>query len=276
MTSLSPRTIGWTSAAAFVAIFGAIRLVPVVGAADRYASVGRLDSGTTLIAVERLALATISVGTLAVGLAVLVALTLRRRGVGPALRMAGAVLGAAASAEVLKRILPFDPSTTSAGEAITSGSFPSGHAAIAAAIALAVAATIGPRRARMWWGPLVAWVSLVAAGTVAAGWHRPSDAVGGVLLAVVWHTALVRRPVAEMAPAAVAPTAVASRGSWGAPGWRWWGAAAAAILVAALAPHAGEVELRETAGHLYIVGLAAVLATTGALMLVGSPRAVAS
>jgi hypothetical protein len=36
------------------------------------------------------------------------------------------------------------------------------------------------------------------------------------------------------------------------------------------------VELRETAGHLYVVGLAAVLATTGALMLVGSPRAVAS
>ena len=276
MTSLSRRTIGWTSAAAFVAIFGAIRLVPVVGVADRYASSGRLDSGTALMTVERLALATISIGTLVAGLVVLSVVTLRRRGAGPAVRMAGAVLGAAASAEVLKRILPFDPSTTSTGQAITSGSFPSGHAAIAAAIALAVAATIGPRRARLWWGPLVAWVSLVAAGTVAAGWHRPSDAVGGVLLAVVWHTALVRTPVAEVSPAAAVRLSTGSRRSWGVPGWRWWGAATAAILVAALAPHAGEVELRETAGHLYVVGLAAVLATTGALMLVGPPRAVAS
>ena len=274
MTSLSRRTIGWTSAAALVAVFAAIRLVPLVGAADRSASIGRLDSGTTLMAVERIALATISLGTLAVGLAVLAVITVRRRGAGAAVRITAAVLGAAVSAEVLKRILPFDPSQTSSGQAIASGSFPSGHAAIAAAIALAVVATIGPRRARLWWGPLVAWVSLVAAGTVAAGWHRPSDAVGGVLLAVVWQTALVRPPVAAVSPAAVAHASIASRRAWGAPGWRWWGAAAAAILIAALAPHAGEVELRETAGRLYVVGLASVLAATGALLLVGQPRAV--
>jgi len=275
MTSLSRRAIGWISGAALVVIFSLIRLVSWVDAADRSASSGRLDSGTTLITIERLALATISLGTLAVGLVVLAVLTARRRGVGPAVRITVSVLGAAGSAELLKRILPFDPGTTSTGQAITSGSFPSGHTAIAASFALAVAATVGPRLARLWWGPLVAWVSLVAAGTVAAGWHRPSDAVGGVLLAVVWHTALVRRPAAEAPPAVVDRERVAQQSAKAVPGWRWWGVACGAILLGALAPRAGgEVELRETAGHLYVLGLGAVLAATGALMLVGPHRMV--
>ncbi len=273
MTSLSRRALGSIAAAALVALFAAVRLVPRVDAADRSALSGRLDSGTTLIAIERLALATVSVATLAVGLLVLAVVTVRRRGVGAGVRIVASVLGAVVSAELLKRLLPFDPGLTDTGQAITSGSFPSGHSAIAAAFALAVAATLGPRLARRSWGPLVAWVSLVAAGTVAAGWHRPSDAVGGVLLAVVWHTALVRRPAAEALPAAVARQRTAIRSRAVVPGWRWWLVACAAILVGALVPHAGtEIELRETASHLYVLGLAAVLATTGALMLVVQDR----
>jgi membrane-associated phospholipid phosphatase len=273
MTSLSRRALGSIAAAAFVVLFALVRLVPLVDAADRSASSGRLDSGTTLIAIERLALATVSVATLALGLLVLGVVTVRRRGVGAGVRIVASVVGAAVSAEVLKRVLPFDPGQTDTGQAITSGSFPSGHSAIAAAFALAVAETLGPRLARLWWGPLVMWVSLIAAGTVAAGWHRPSDAVGGVLLAVVWHTALVRRPAVEPLPAAVVRERTARRSRPVVPGWRWWLAACVAILVGALLPHAGpEIELRETASHLYVVGLAAVLATTGALMLVVQDR----
>jgi membrane-associated phospholipid phosphatase len=272
MTSLSRRALGSIAAAAFLVLFALVRLVPLVGAADRSASAGRLDSGTTLIAIERLALATVSVATLALGLLVLGVVTVRRRGVGSGVRIVASVVGAAVSAEVLKRVLPFDPGQTDTGQAITSGSFPSGHSAIAAAFALAVAATLGPRLARLWWGPLVMWVSLIAAGTVAAGWHRPSDAVGGVLLAVVWHTALVRRPAVEPLPAVVR-SRTGSRSRLAVPGWRWWLAACVAILVGALLPHAGpDFELRETASHLYVVGLAAVLATTGALMLVVQDR----
>ena len=273
MTSLSRRRIGWLSGALLTVLFGLVRLVPGVGAADRSALSGRLDSGTTLIAIERLALATISIATLAVGLLVLAASTARRRGARAAMLVTASVLGAAASAEVLKRILPFDPGRTAAGQAITSGSFPSGHTAIAASFALALAATMGPRLARRWWGPLVAWVSLVAAGTVAAGWHRPSDAVGGVLLAIVWHTALVRRPTAEVSSTAVAPESSRVRSGGGVVGWRWWGVACAAVLFGALVPRAGgEVELRETASHLYVLGLGGVLATTGALMLLAPDR----
>ena len=41
------------------------------------------------------------------------------------------------------------------------------------------------------WRPLVAllgllWSSAVATGVVAAGWHRPSDAIGGIALATAW------------------------------------------------------------------------------------------
>lgn len=273
MTSPSRRATAWISAAGLVVLFALVRLVPSIGAADRSAFSGRLDSGTALMVVERLALATISLVTLAVGLVVLTAYTARRQGVGPAVRVAVSVIGAALSAELLKRVLPFDPTPTLTGQVTTSGSFPSGHSAIAAALALAVAASVNPRLARLWWGPLVAWVSLVAAGTVAAGWHRPSDAVGGVLLAVVWHTALVRRP------ASGASTAVAGRepgglpSARGIPGSRWWALMGAAILAGALAPRAGSgTELGETARRLYVLGLGAVLAATGALMLVGPQR----
>lgn len=274
MTSWPRRTVGWTAAAGLVVLFALVRLVPDVGRADRWAFSGRLDSGTALLVVEHLALATVSVATLAVVLVVLAAYNVRTRGTGHAARVVASVLGAAATAEILKRVLPFDPVRTSTGQLTTSGSFPSGHSAIAAAVALAVAASVGPRLLRRWWGPLVAWVSLVAAATVAAGWHRPSDAVGGVLLAVVWHTALVRRPTAARPALGARARSLAD----GIPGWRWWAVMGAAILVGALVPRTGsDVDLGETSTSLYVLGLGSVLATTGALMLVGPrlPRVVA-
>jgi membrane-associated phospholipid phosphatase len=261
-------TIGVIAGGALVGIFSLLRLVPVVDAADRAALAGRLDSGTALIAVERLALATISVATLAVGLGVLVLVWVRRGRAGLAVRLSLSVLGAAGTAELLKRLLPFDPTQPGTGASLSTGSFPSGHSAIAAAVALAVATTLGPRVARRWWGPLVAWVSLVAVGTVAAGWHRPSDAVGGILVAVVWHTALVR-PSSPVDSATTLTRQVDDVGSSrDVTGWRWWGVAAVAILLAAITPRTGgDVEVRETASHLFVLGIASVLATTGVLML---------
>ncbi len=56
-------------------------------------------------------------------------------------------------------------------------------ATIATAFAIALLLVSSPR-----WRPMVGlagalWVSLVCSATLAAGWHRPSDAVGGVALA---------------------------------------------------------------------------------------------
>jgi membrane-associated phospholipid phosphatase len=271
---LSRRAIGWASGAGLATLFGVVRLVPRLDSADRAALAGRLDSGASLISLERLALGVISVGTLSVGVLVLGLLSLRRHGAGFAVRVTVAMVGSAASAELLKRVLPFDASQTP-GVALSHGSFPSGHATVAAAVALGVAASVGPRLAARWWGPLVTWVALVAAGTVAVGWHRPSDAVGGVLLAIVWHTILVRQETVENTSVAVPRNRAPGFARIPRMAGRWWGIACAAILLGALVPRAGaDVELHEGPGRLYLVGLSAVLAATGVLVLLVSPERV--
>lgn len=274
MTSMSRRATVSISAVALVVLYALITFVPRLASVDRSAFAGRLDSGTRLIVMERLALSTITILTLSAGLLVVCGRTYRRQGLGPALRMATAVVGAVVSAELLKHFLPTASGTSPLGLVVAGGSFPSGHATIATGFALALASTLGPKLARRWWGPLVAWVSLVAAGTVAAGWHRPSDAVGGVLLAVIWHAALVRGREADEATAAAA-----TRSRVGVPiaalisGWGWWAAMATAVIAGALAPQARSGhELGEAASPLYLVGLAAVLAATGALILLGPWR----
>ena len=55
------------------------------------------------------------------------------------------------------------------------------------------------------WRPLVAllgvlWSSAVATGVVAAGWHRPSDAIGGIALATAWLVARRRAPQQRARP----------------------------------------------------------------------------
>ena len=274
MMSMSRRAAASISAVALVVLYALITFVPRVAAADRSAFAGRLDSGSGLIVMERLALSTITIVTLSVGLLVVCWRTYRRQGHGAAVHIAAAVVGAVVSAELLKHFLPTAAGTLPFGQIVAGGSFPSGHATIATGFALAVASTLDPKPARRCWGPLVAWVSLVAAGTVAAGWHRPSDAVGGVLLAVIWHTALVRRRVADEADGAAV-----GRSRMGVPpaasisGWGWWAVMGAAVMAGALAPQARSgPELGEAASPLYVVGLAAVLAATGALLLLGPSR----
>lgn len=116
-----------------------------------------------------------------------------RRASGRGLREGGAVLGAAVSAEVLKLALPH---ATGVGNHLAwygAGGFPSGHAALAMAFALAwpsVLSTSWERRARAW---LLTWAALIAVATIPAGWHRPGEAAAGIVLAVIWHLALTPR-----------------------------------------------------------------------------------
>ncbi|MEV4656967.1 phosphatase PAP2 family protein [Micromonospora sp. NPDC049301] len=66
----------------------------------------------------------------------------------------------------------------------THNSFPSGHVAAATALLLAFMLVL-PGWARRWLAvPGAAGVSVIASATMVAGWHRFSDALGGVLLAV--------------------------------------------------------------------------------------------
>jgi membrane-associated phospholipid phosphatase len=69
---------------------------------------------------------------------------------------------------------------------ITPNSFPSGHTGLAVSVALALI-LVCPARIR----GLVAvlgtiWVSAAGIGTIAGGWHRPSDVVGALLVTGAW------------------------------------------------------------------------------------------
>jgi membrane-associated phospholipid phosphatase len=109
-------------------------------------------------------------------LAGLVAVALLRRRPWAAAGAAVVVLGSSA--------------TTAGFKAVAGGSLPSGHVTAVAGLACAAALVAG-----RWLRPLVLIAGTVAVlvqgtATMVAGWHRPSDVVAGVLVAVGW-TALV-------------------------------------------------------------------------------------
>lgn len=102
-----------------------------------------------------------------------------------------AVLAAVMSAEGLKLVLPhgIDGGLSLAWSG--GGGFPSGHATLAAAFGLAWLGVVGPGTRQWLRGLLLGWVFLVMAATVPAGWHRPGEAVAGVVLAILWWQLLV-------------------------------------------------------------------------------------
>lgn len=91
------------------------------------------------------------------------------------------------------------------------------------------------------------------------------------MLAVTWHGALVPRRVADPAHGSlVGRPQVGIRFATSVSGWVWWVVVGAAVIAGALAPQSRSgPEFGEVASPLFVVGLSAVLATTGALMLVG-------
>lgn len=102
----------------------------------------------------------------------------RRRAVAVAVVAVGTVLGA----QVLKAVLDRPVLT----DEVAHNSFPSGHVAAVAAVAVTLVLA-SPRLLR----PLLAVSGLVVVGvvglaTTALAWHRPSDVVGSMLLALAW------------------------------------------------------------------------------------------
>jgi hypothetical protein len=146
-------------------------------------------------------LAQISVLAFALTLGVLLAISLIRgrfgAGVAIALLMGGSVL----TAEILKRAL-VRPELVDGPGWLLRNSYPSGTAAVAAAMAVG-AILISPDRLRWIVVPLGAiYAAVVSDATQTTGWHRLSDTVGGVLvvlavgsagLAVLARARLVQR-----------------------------------------------------------------------------------
>jgi membrane-associated phospholipid phosphatase len=111
----------------------------------------------------------------------LVIALLRRRF---ALAAAGAAVlgGSLLIAHVLKMYVFDRPPLTGGGSVATHNSFPSGHVTAAMAIVAALTLVV-PRRVRPYvLVPGALGVAWVAAATIALGWHRLSDTVGGSLL----------------------------------------------------------------------------------------------
>ncbi len=127
----------------------------------------------------------IRVQSLVVGLLVLIAIGLWRRrpwaAASAVLLFAGTIL----LAEVLKLVLPRPDLSQLEDRPLFDGinTFPSGHATIATSLVLALL-LVSSARARPWVAVVgLVWAATATWGTLAAGWHRPSDAVGGILLA---------------------------------------------------------------------------------------------
>jgi membrane-associated phospholipid phosphatase len=133
----------------------------------------------------------IRVQSLVVVLLVLIAIGFWRRRPWAAASAVMLFAGTILLAELLKLGLPRPDLSQLEERPVFDGinTFPSGHATIATSLVLALLLVASAR-----WRPWIAIVGLVFAatvtwGTLAAGWHRPSDAIGGILLATACFAA---------------------------------------------------------------------------------------
>jgi membrane-associated phospholipid phosphatase len=93
----------------------------------------------------------------------------------------GVFVGSIAAATLLKQVIE-RPELGVEGSS-THNSFASGHAAAAMGL-LCAGLLVVPARARWWLAiPGATAVSVIASATMVVGWHRPSDVIGGTLLA---------------------------------------------------------------------------------------------
>lgn len=129
-------------------------------------------------------LTTISVGTLALALAVLVAQAVVRRRFGLALVAGTAIGGSVLSTELLKHLLS-RPDLVIDGR-MWANSFPSGHATVAFSVGVAATLVAPPRLRRLVSVLAVGYASAVGIAVIAAGWHRPSDVAGAFFVVGTW------------------------------------------------------------------------------------------
>ena len=180
----------------------------------------RVAEGRGLTWIDKHVLKAIDIRILAVLLLIVVAVGSVRRQWFATVAVCAAYIGAMVSAEGLKLALPrpiLAPELEALmGDKDALNTYPSGHATLATCLVLGLLILV-PARVR----PPVAvvgaaFVAFVASGVVAAGWHRPSDAVGGIALALLWLTAagaLILRRLGIPSPVAPAMRLVPAVGA---------------------------------------------------------------
>lgn len=186
-TSRRRAVIGWATLLGF--LYLAFVLLPAGRQLDQVSLPHRLQTGAMLRESSNLLLGLITPASAgAAWLAILAWPAVRDRHLSRVgIRPAAAVLGAILSAELLKRLLPQSIEHGWSLGFSGAGSFPSGHATLAVAFATAWPAVLGDVwRARVS-GPMAVWAAATVVATVPAGWHRPSEAVAGAVLAALWR-----------------------------------------------------------------------------------------
>jgi membrane-associated phospholipid phosphatase len=236
---------------------------------DNDALLGRSQNPRVQQAANHL-LRTIDVFSLELIGGAIVAVAVARARVRLALGAGTLVVGALATTEALKHVLP-RPEFLHA-DPLPVPSIPSGHTTVAFSLALALLLVVPGR----WRGPTAVagavYAAAVGAATVTAGWHRPSDVIGAFLVTVGWAAAVGAVLVAEWGPGSVAGRLHALRAdrlvvpllAVGAVLLAVVGFAVASTVAALRDPHFEAVHF----GAAYAGSVAAIFATGPALVAV--------
>lgn len=182
-------TLGCAGAFALVLAYLALVLTPSGQRFDDSAYLARLEVAKRGRSAISELLGTVSIGTMIVMGLILLIVAMRRHRLIVALVALGCFAFADITAELLKRLLPHPELNAIEGLMGTKeglGTYPSGHATIATGFVLALVFVSAAR-----WRPAVGligalWASTISIGLLAAGWHRPSDTLGGIGLACAY------------------------------------------------------------------------------------------
>jgi membrane-associated phospholipid phosphatase len=155
---------------------------------DEAALHGRLASVRARDAANQL-LTTIGVGSLALVLVLLAGQALLRRRVALAVAAVVVVVGAVTLTELLKHVVLARPELVASP--IDHNSFPSGHTTTAFAVGIAATLAAPPRWRRAVAAGALLYGTAIGIATIAAGWHRPSDVAGAMLVVTGWAAAVV-------------------------------------------------------------------------------------
>lgn len=152
-------------------------------------SAGQNDTGP-LSRVVFPVLNTVTVPVVIAALVVAALLALLQRRLATVLHIVVLVGGAAATTQILKHLV-IERASLADGLEVTPNSFPSGHTTIAAAVAVALTLA-APHHVRSAVAIIsAAWTGIAGIGTIAGGWHRPSDVLGALLVVAAWSSAVL-------------------------------------------------------------------------------------
>lgn len=152
---------------------------------DSEAYLGRSSLGRAFTLFDTTILEFVSKGSIALVSLIYIGVAVARRCVFAGIVVVLTFWTAVVSAELLKHFLPrpdLTPLTAEMPKQFVFDTYPSGHTTIGTSVALA-AVILVPARWRPWTAVAAGFVSgSYATAVLYGGWHRPSDAIGGILM----------------------------------------------------------------------------------------------